>query len=166
MILILFFIVLLNVVAIALTYYCLENMDKKEKVIFIAVGIAIIYILTSFVYWISTKDIEIKEVSETGKNLITFLFVPINAIVILPLLAKSYQKYKIGRLKSEQFRNRIIVLSVILLVALVIECSYFKDVQNNVIKIIEENQNKKNENSVVLNANDVDMNLINSMLAD
>lgn len=168
MILILFFIILLNIVAIALTYYCLENMEKKEKIIFIAVGIAIIYLLTSFVYWISTKDIEIKAVSEMGKNLITFLFVPINTIIIMPLLAKSYRKLKMGKLRSDQFRNRMIIFIVVLLILLIAECVYFKDIQNGVVKMIEENKNNKpnNDKTIELNQNDVDMNLINDMIED
>ena len=86
---ILFFILILNVVAIVLTYHCLTSIEQKDKIIFIAVGIAIIYGLTSFAYWISTKDVAIKEVAETGKNYITFLFVPINSLIVLPLIAKS-----------------------------------------------------------------------------
>lgn len=143
------FIILLNVVAIALTYYCLEDSDKKEKLIFIAVGIAVIYMLTSFVYWISTKNIELKQVAEVGKNLITFLFVPINALITLPILAKSYKKLRFGKLTSDHFRNRVIVLAAILLILLTIECSYFKDIQNGVIKMIQKNE--VNINSVETN---------------
>lgn len=145
MLLILFFIIVLNIVAIVLTYYCLSDMEKKEKLIFIAMGVAIIYVLTSFVYWISTKNVAIKEVSELGKNLITFLFVPINAIIVLPILAKSYAKYKTGRLGSDKLRNRGIVLAIILVILLIIECKYFKDIQNNVANRIEENQKEQRE---------------------
>lgn len=140
MTLILFFTLLLNIVAIGLTYNCLSKIDKKERIIAVAVGVAVIYALTSFVYWLSTKDIAIKEVSELGKNIITFLFVPINSITVLPLMAKSYNKYKIGRLALDKLRNRGIVLGVILLIVLIIECSYFKDIQNGVIALIEENR--------------------------
>ena len=51
--------------------------------------------LTTFVYWISTKSVAVKEVSDLGKNLITFLFIPINTLVVVPLFAKSYNKYTI-----------------------------------------------------------------------
>ena len=159
------FIFLLNVVAIALTYYCLEDSDKKEKLIFIAVGIAIIYMLTSFVYGISTKDVELKEVSEIGKNLITFLFVPINAILVLPIIAKSYKKMKSGRIKSEHFRNRVVILGIVLVILLIIECSYFKDIQNGVVKIVQDSQNAENDKVVVLDKNEVDMNVVNSIIA-
>lgn len=155
MVLFIFFTLILNVVTIALVYYCLSDSLKKEKVIFIAVGIAIIYILTSLVYWISTKDIKIKEVSETCKNLITFLFVPINAIITLPIVAKSYNKYKSGSLKQDKFRNRLIVIGGVLLIILIIECSYFKNIQNGIIKLIEENKNSSKNKSVVVQENDI-----------
>lgn len=145
MLLFMFFIILLNIIAIALTYYCLDGLEKKDRILFIAMGIAIMYMLTSFVYWISTKNIEIKEVSEQCKNLIIFLFVPINGILVLPILARSYRKYKIGRLKADKFRNRVILLAVFLLVALIIECSYFKDIQNGVVQMLNQNLQKQQE---------------------
>lgn len=145
MLLILFFIIVLNIVAIALTYYCLSDIEKRERIIFIAIGVAIIYILTSFVYWLSTKDIAIKEVSEMGKNLITFLFVPINGIIVLPILAKSYTKYKTGRLDLDKLKNRGLVLAMILAILLIIECMYFKDIQNSVVEIIEKNRQEQLE---------------------
>ena len=148
MTLILVFIIVLNIIAIALTYYCLSDLEKKDKVIFIAVCVAIIYMLTTFVYWISTKSIAVKEVSDLGKNLITFLFVPINTLVVVPLFAKSYNKYKTGFLAFDKLKNRGIVLGAILLIILVIECFYFKNVQNTVITLIEKNQQTRQ------NAND------------
>lgn len=166
MLLITLFIIIFNLVSIALVYYCLDNMEKKEKVIFIAVGTAIIYVLTSFVYWISTHNVEIKAVSEIGKNLITFLFVPVNGIVILPLLAKSYRKYCTKKLKADKFRNRVIVLAVVLVIILIVECSYFRDIQNSVVKTIENQQNAKKEKNIVLDKNEIDPNLDLNLIAE
>ena len=63
----------MNIVAIALTYHSLSDLDKKERAIFVAVGIAIMYMLTSVIYWISTKNVASKDVAENAKNVITFL---------------------------------------------------------------------------------------------
>lgn len=145
MLLILFFIIVLNIVAIALTYYCLSDVEKREKLIFIAIGVAIIYVLTSFVYWISTKDVAMKVVSELGKNLITFLFVPINGIIVLPILAKSCAKYKTGRLDLDKLKNRTLVLVMILAILLIVECMYFKEIQNRVVAMVEKNQQEQLE---------------------
>ena len=179
MTLILVFIIVLNIIAIALTYYCLSDLEKKDKVIFIAVCVAIIYMLTTFVYWISTKSVAVKEVSDLGKNLITFLFVPINTLVVVPLFAKSYNKYKTGFLAFDKLRNRGILLGAILFIILIIECVYFKNVQNTVITLIEKNQQtRQNANDERIETNTLEniienvdgntlkMNTVNSMVSN
>lgn len=143
MTLIYIFVLLLNIIAVGLIYYCLEGMEKKDRVLFIAVGIAAIYMLTLLAYWISTKNISIKQVSENAKNMIIFLFVPINSILVLPILAKSYIRYKEKKLQAEKLRNRVIALVIPLLIVLIVECIYFKNIQQGIINLIE---NKKTEN--------------------
>lgn len=164
MIFILIFIIILNVVSIVLTYHCLGDLLKKERLIFIVVGLAVMYALTSVVYWISTNGIEITEVSETGKNLITFLFVPINGLVILPLLAKSYYKYKTGGLDKSVLLKRGTVLAVLLVIVLIFECIYFKNIQEQVVNLIEENQVlQQQENRNTLNENVLEQKEQNSL---
>lgn len=163
MALILFFTLILNIVAIVLIYNCLSNIEKKERIVVIAIGISIVYVLTSFIYWISTRNVAIKEVAERGKDIITFLFVPINSIIVLPLMAKSYNKYKIGHLALDKLRNRGIVLGAILLIVLIIECLYFKDIQNGVITLIEENNAKNKQENSTSNSLQEDMMLSNEI---
>lgn len=164
MIFILIFIIILNVVTIVLTYHCLGDLLKKERLIFIVVGLAVMYALTSVVYWISTNGIEITEVSETGKNLITLLFVPINGLVILPLLAKSYYKYKTGGLDKSVLLKRGTVLGVLLVIVLIFECIYFKNIQEQVVNLIEENQVlQQQENQNTLNENVLEQEEQNSL---
>lgn len=128
----------LNLVAVFLTYHFLgKEMDKKTKGIFIIVGIAIIYALVSLVYWMSTKDIDLGVNGKSGQNLITFTFVPVNVILILPFLANSYRSLKMGRLKSEPFRNRCIVLGVVLAILLIMEFFYFQDIQNGILNMLQ-----------------------------
>ena len=155
MLVILLFIIILNIVSIVLMYYCLGELGKKEKIIFIAAGTAIMYMLTSFVYWLSTKDIEITSVSERGKDLITFLFVPINGLITLPLLAKSYFKYKIGGIDMPILRNRAIVILILLVIILVIECTYFKNIQQQVVDLLIEQQSTQETTDAMETAGNV-----------
>ncbi len=130
-------ILVLNVLAIFLTYRFLgENTEKKDKLIFIVVGVAVMYMLVTLVYWLSTKNINLGEGASTAKNLITFAFVPVNVIAVLPFLARSYYYSKMGKLQKDQLKNRIILLAVILLVVLIIEFFYFKNIQNGILNII------------------------------
>ena len=142
MLIIILFILILNVVSILLMYRSLNNRNSKEKLIFIAMGIALMYILTSVVYWISTRNIEMTEVSDLGKDLIIFLFVPINGIIVLPLFARTYCKFKDGGIIGTILKNRGIVLGIILLILLIVECSYFENIQNQVVKMITDRSNQ------------------------
>ena len=142
MFVIILFILILNIVSILLMYRSLNDRTPKEKLIYIAMGIAVMYILTSIVYWISTRNIEMTEVSDLGKDLIIFLFVPINGIIVLPLSARSYCKFKGGGISGTVLRNRGTVLGIILLILLIIECVYFENIQNQVVKMITDRNNQ------------------------
>ena len=128
---------ILNLVAILLTYRFLGNdLGKKEKGIFIIVGIAVMYLLVTLVYWLSTKSVNLGQSMGEGQNLITFAFVPVNSIVILPFLASSYKSLKMGKMENEIFKRRAILLAAILLVVLVIEFFYFKDIQTGILNLV------------------------------
>ena len=131
-------ILLLNLIAVFMVYKFLgTELEKKEKMLFIVVGIAIMYLTVSFTYWLSTKNIDLNISNDMGKNLIVFTFVPITGIITLPFMANSYKCYKNGRLKLKKYKNRIILISVILIIALVFEFFYFKDIQNGILNIIQ-----------------------------
>ena len=142
MLIIILFIIVLNAVSIILMYRSLNNISSKEKLIYIAAGTVLMYFLISIIYWISTRNIEITEVSRTGKDLIIFLFVPINGIIVLPLFAKSYCKFKDNKLSSRVFRNRGIALGILLLIILIVECAYFENIQRQVEIMINEKNSK------------------------
>ena len=127
----------LNVVAVLINYRFLgTDIDKKEKLIFIVVGIAIMYVTVSIVYGLSVKNIEETRLVELAKNYMIFTFVPVNAILVLP----SYKYLKLGRLKKENFRNRTILLVAILLIILIIEFFYFQDIQTGILNIVQSKQ--------------------------
>ncbi len=128
---------ILNLVAILLTYRFLGNeLEKKEKGIFIIVGIAVMYLLVTIVYWLSTKSINLGQSMGEGQNLITFAFVPVNSMLILPFLASSYKSLKMGNMEDIIFKRRTILLVVVLLVVLIFEFFYFKDIQTGILNLI------------------------------
>ncbi len=131
-------ILILNLVAILINYRFLgTEIEKKEKLIFIIVGIAIMYVTVSITYSLSIRNVEETSLIELAKNYITFTFVPVNAILVLPFLANSYKYLKVGRLKKENFKNRLILLMVILFIILIIEFFYFKDIQTGILNIVQ-----------------------------
>lgn len=138
---IILFILLINVINIFAMYKLLgKDMGSKEKVIFIAVGVAVMYMVVSAVYWLSSLGMN-QNAADAGRDFITFTFVPVNSLCVLTFLSSSYKKYKAGKLKANILRNRCVLLIAILIILLVIEFFYFKSIQNNALEMLNSNLN-------------------------
>lgn len=156
---IILFILLINIVNIFAIYKLLgKDIGNKEKVIFIAVGVAVMYMLVSVVYWLSSIGIN-QNAADVGRDFITFTFVPVNGLCVLTFLSSSYKKYKEGHLKTNILRNRCLVLAVVLIILLIIEFFYFKNIQNNALEMLNNNlnnatntaQNTDQQNNILTN---------------
>ena len=135
-------IIITNAIAVALIYQFVKRMQKMDKIIFIAASFAINYILVSIVYWLSGLGMD-STITEQSKNYITYLFVPVNVILFVPILAILYNKYKENKIKKNQLQQRYIWIGIIILMILVGEYFYFKSVIHN-IKEISETQAEQN----------------------
>ena len=142
---------LANIIAIAMIYQFIKKLDNKNKIVFMAASVAIMYALVSLVYWISGFGIE-EKIHNNMKNFITYLFVPVNLILFAPYLASQYMKVKEHKLKVEKFAKKVSTLIALLVVVLVIEFFYFRNVQNNVNNIaenmVQNSINNKTENTI------------------
>lgn len=160
-------IVATNVIAILLVYQFIKRLHKVEKTIFIGVSFAIIYILVSIICWISGFGID-SRINETVKDFITFTFVPVNAIVLVPFVASNYNKLRFKEIEKNEFIKRLIIVVVIGIVIVTIECIYFKNMKSN-IKILSDNiAEEKNEDIGTINAivneiynNEIEVNITN-----
>lgn len=126
---IMFIVVVLNALCIYLMYRFLKDVDKKEKFIFIAVGVAVMYGITAFVHWISIQGLDGMYKEGVAKDIVTFLFVPIDGLIILPALASSYNSYKQNKLSLNMLGKRMSVLLIPFAIVLVLECIFIKNVQ-------------------------------------
>lgn len=156
------FILLINVVNIFAMYKLLGNdIGKKEKVIFIAVGVAVMYMIVSAVYWLSSIGMN-EKAADAGRDFITFTFVPVNGLCVLTFLSSSYKKYKAGRLKANILRNRCVALIGVLIILLIVEFFYFKNIQNNALEMLNNNLNNETNTMQTENNNTVENNVTES----
>lgn len=139
-------ILLANVIGIAIVYQFIKRLEKKEKLIFIATSVAVMYILISIVYWFSGFGID-EEIHEMSKDFVLYLFVPVNVILFIPYFASQYMKLKLGKMKKKNFINKLSILIVLLIVVLVVEYFYFRNIQEN-IGIINDTQNETIDNEI------------------
>ena len=83
---------------IAWTWKSLGEIEKRSKVIFILVGILVLFIITLITFNISAKNIPYQHQGETNtiRNVLVSIFTGINGIIIMPQLAKILEKAKNG----------------------------------------------------------------------
>lgn len=137
-----------NIIAIVLIYQFIKKMPKKDIIIFLAISVAMMYILVSIVYWISGFGID-STIHEAMQNFVTYLFVPINMILFVPYFAFQYTKFKERKIKVQQLSKKLSTLLLILIIVLVAEYFYFASIQKNVKNIGENQTNTTNQNEQV-----------------
>ena len=122
---------------IAWTWKSLGEMGKSSKIVFVIVGILVLFIITLITFNISAKNIQYQHQGETDtiRNVLVSIFTGINGIIILPQIAKILEKAKNGDLEKNQIRNRLILWIAILIICLIFECGYMKDTQVGIIEI-------------------------------
>lgn len=128
------FIFLANLVAILLLYYSWnKNFDKKNRALYTMIGIGVMYIGILIIYWLSSIGIDSSKVSESSRNMITFAFVPVNTIIILPFLVRSYGKVKYNEMKMSKFQKRVTIMAILILIIFISEFFYFRNVQKQIL---------------------------------
>lgn len=150
------FILLANIVAVLLVYYSFGRTTDKQKRFFgTMISIGLMYIVVLIVYSLSSIGIEQNSSSDTAKQLYTMSFVPINAIIIEPLLIHSYIDTKNKKIQVESLNRRAIIIIIVSIILLTWEFFFFRNTQKQII----ETQNKLQQN-----ANSSSTNLINNVV--
>lgn len=124
-------ILFVNSIAITLVYQFIKKLPKMEKTIFIVISFAIMYIAVSISYWISGFGIE-KNVNDALKSFITYIFVPVNVIILVPFVARKYYKWRQNETDKESLIKRIIIVSIIGIIILGVQTVYFKQIKKNI----------------------------------
>ena len=129
-------IALANVISLVTVYQFIKRLDKKQIIIFMAVSVAIMYILISIIYWFSGFGVD-ASIHEASKSFVLYLFVPVNVLLFIPYLASKYMKLKENEIKRSDFAKRVEILAVLLIVVLTLEFFYFRNIQTNIVNIQE-----------------------------
>ena len=147
-----FFILVANVVGLLLVYHSFDNrIEKNKKLMYTMICFGIMYIITLITYFFSSIGIDNKNVSNSSKDMITFTFVPINTIIILPILIKSFNNRKMNKITKNKLNKTAILMFLITLILIVLEFFCFRNMQKGIINIFNDKQNKTNVNTQIEN---------------
>ena len=80
-----------------LVTWCWHNLgriEKSKKIIYIIIGMIIIFIITNIVYSISKADVSYPEeqIEGTVRNTLLLVFTALNGLIVMPYIAKQLDK--------------------------------------------------------------------------
>ena len=126
-------------VLIAWTWQSLGIIEKRKKVIFLLIGLAVMYIITLIIFNISKREINYQnhEVQVLVKRILVILFTGLNAIIFIPYIAKIWNRLKENNINQKELNKKIIICAVIFIICILFECGYLKDTQQGIINIYQ-----------------------------
>lgn len=128
------FILVANIIVIVSTYFSFgKKLGKDKKMMYTMIAIGVIYILTLIVYLLSSIGVNNSNVTSASREMITFTFVPVNTIILLPFLIRSFEKAKNKEIKTAKLNQRVIIVVIIAVILMITEFFYFRNIQKNII---------------------------------
>ena len=100
--------------------------------------------MTIFVFSISKSGITYPsdEIEAMVQNIIVLVFTGLNGILILPYLGRLLDKINEDELTKKQFKKRIAILVVAIIVVFIFESNYLRGTQTGILDIYQKAINK------------------------
>lgn len=115
---------------------CFEG--NFTRISYIIIGTLFMTLATYIIFLISKKGITYPHQDMVGvvRNIILLTFVPINGFIVLPQIASTIGKIKNDDITGEQLKRRLLIFIITIIIIVLIECSYFKNIQSGIIQLI------------------------------
>ena len=135
-----FIIVVLFIIYIVCAWNSTKEFENMLiRISFIFVGTLFIAMLTFVLFLISKIGVQYpkKEMIGEVRRIILLSFIPINGFIILTQSASIFAQAKSGMVSKEDMKKKIKRLIIMFIVLIVFEALYFKNIQNGIIRIIQ-----------------------------
>ena len=129
------FIVLINLASAFVIFKVLSNIELKNKLILVAIGEIVMYVILFIVYGISSAGAN-ETIVNSSRQIILFTLLPINIICIeLPIML-TLKKLQQGDIDDNKFKRRMSIYLIIGLIILILEFNYIRDIQTGISNYI------------------------------
>ena len=130
------FMIIINLASAFVIFKVLSNIELKNKIILIAIGEIVMYVILFVVYGISSVGVN-ETIVNASRQIIIFTFLPINIICIeLPIML-SFKKLQQGDIDNNKFKTRMAISIIIGIIILILEFNYIKDIQDGISNFIK-----------------------------
>lgn len=136
MALIILIILLIYFVLLTWNWKNLGGIEKSKKIMFISIGLLVMYIISLIVFNISKSGSGFDGIINKGviKNIFVTIFTGINGIVVLPQIARVLDKINEGKYNKKRLKKTLIIVLVVFLIVLLLERLYLKDSIIGIVK--------------------------------
>ena len=134
-----FVIFILFVIYIVWTWKTTKEFEGYvTRISYIIIGTVFIGTLTLIFFLFSQIGVNYPKEEMIGevRNKITLLFTPVNGFIILPQIASLIGQIKNGNISKEEKQKSIRRILIIGIILIIVECIYFKNIQNGIIDLI------------------------------
>ena len=129
--------IILYFVLIAWTWHNLGTFEKSKKLIYLVLGILLIYGFTFIIFQVSKNGIvyENIQIHNSVQTLLIVVFSGINGIIIMPQIAKILEEMKENNQEKILVKRKIILLLIILFLCFIFESGYMKTTQEGILQV-------------------------------
>ena len=130
-------IIAMFLILISWTWHNMGDVEQKTKIATIVVSLIIVFCITLLVFNISKNGVnyDSEESLNSVRNVLVLVFTIINGLIIIPPCAKTIGIVHNKEVTKEQATRHLGFLLIIFVIALIIECSYLKSVQQGILDI-------------------------------
>ncbi len=130
-------VIIIYFILIAWTWQSLGSMEKTKKMVFILVGIVLMYLVTLVVFRTTKGNIEYqnREIQKSIQSVIVAICTGINGMIVMPQIGKIVDKINENEIEKEQVIKRCFLLIVVFMICLIFESGYMKDTQAGILKV-------------------------------
>ena len=126
------------------TWQNMPSVNKSKRMLFIVIGIFVVFLITLIIFNISKSGINYQNVEskKAVRNILVSVFTGVNGIIIMPYIAKQINRISENDITQEEFSKKIVVILIIFLICIIFECGYLKKTQEGILNIYNSSSQK------------------------
>jgi len=116
-------------------YHNTNSFEPKVRILYIVIGMIIMYIITTIICKIDTNGIEVKSEKALNETLsvIKMLFTPINTMIVFSSIGNVFGKVKDGLIETDRAGKRLLIILIAIIIIFIFETNYIKDFISGVL---------------------------------
>lgn len=117
------------VIACIAIYHNTNSYEPKKRILFIVIGMALMYGITSLMCTTNLNGIQVKngQAVEDTVSVMKWIFTPINALIALCSIGNTLGKAKDQEITTDKAGKRLVIIGIALIIIFIFESNYIRN---------------------------------------